>query len=143
MANSERLSALQYRDFKLFFLSQLISLSGTWMQSVAQLWLVYSLTKSPFYLGIVAAVSYLPILLFSAIGGVIADRLHKRNLLLLTSILSIIPALLLGILTHLDIITIWQVAVLAAFLGTVNAFDIPARQSFLVEMVGKKVSRMP
>lgn len=138
MANSERLSALQYRDFKLFFLSQLISLSGTWMQSVAQLWLVYSLTKSPFYLGIVAAVAYLPILLFSAIGGVIADRLLKRNLLLLTSVLSIIPALLLGILTHLDIINIWQVAVLAAFLGTVNAFDIPARQAFLVEMVGKK-----
>jgi MFS family permease len=138
MANSERLSALRYRDFKLFFLSQLISLSGTWMQSVAQLWLVYSLTKSPFYLGIVAAVSYLPILLFSAIGGVIADRFHKKNLLLLTSILSIIPALLLGILTHLDIITIWQVAILAAFLGTVNAFDIPARQAFLVEMVGKR-----
>ncbi len=138
MLRGERLSALQYRDFKLFFLSQLISLSGTWMQSVAQLWLVYSLTKSPFYLGIVAAVSYLPILLFSAIGGVIADRFLKRNLLLLTSILSVIPALLLGILTHLDIITIWQVAVLAAFLGTVNAFDIPARQSFLVEMVGKR-----
>ena len=87
MADSERLSALQYRDFKLFFLSQLISLSGTWMQSVAQLWLVYSLTKSPFYLGIVAAVAYLPILLFSAIGGVIADRLLKRNMLLLTSAL--------------------------------------------------------
>jgi MFS family permease len=138
MPNRERLSAFQYRDFKLFFLGQLISLSGTWMQSVAQLWLVYSLTKSPFYLGIVAAISYLPILLFSAIGGVIADRFLKRNLLLLTSVLSIIPALLLGILTHLDIITVWQVAILAAFLGTVNAFDIPARQAFLVEMVGKR-----
>jgi len=138
MANSERLSALRYRDFKLFFFSQLISLSGTWIQLVAQLWLVYSLTKSPFYLGIVAFVANVPILLFSAIGGVIADRFLKRNLLLLTSVLSIAPALLLGILTHLDIITVWQVAVIAAFLGTVNAFDIPARQAFLVEMVGKK-----
>jgi MFS family permease len=138
MPNRERLSAFQYRDFKLFFLGQLISLSGTWMQSVAQLWLVYSLTKSPFYLGIVAAVAYLPILLFSAIGGVIADRFLKRNLLLLTQVLSIVPALLLGILTHLDIVTVWQVALLAAFLGTVNAFDIPARQAFLVELVGKR-----
>ncbi len=138
MPDSESLSALRYRDFKLFFFSQLISLSGTWMQSAAQAWLVYSLTKSPFYLGIVAAIASLPILLFSAIGGVIADRFLKRNLLLMTQGLSIAPALLLGVLTDLDIITVWQVALLAAFLGTVNAFDIPARQSFLVEMVGKR-----
>jgi len=138
MPDREKFSAFQYRDFKLFFVGQLISLSGTWMQSVAQLWLVYSLTKSPFYLGIVAAVSYLPILLFSAAGGVIADQFLKRNLLLMTQVLSIVPALLLGILTHLDIIAVWQVAVLAAFLGTVNAFDIPARQAFLVELVGKR-----
>ena len=138
MPDSERLSALQYRDFKLFFFSQLISVSGTWMQSVAQAWLVYSLTKSPFYLGIVAAFATLPILLFSAIGGVIADRFLKRNLLLMTQVLSITPALLLGVLTDLDIITVWQVALLAAFLGTVNALDIPARQAFLVEMVGKR-----
>lgn len=138
MDNSERLSALRYRDFKFFFLSQLISLSGTWMQSVAQLWLVYSLTNSPFYLGIVSAFAYLPILFFSALGGVIADRFLKRNLLILTSVLSIVPALLLGILTHMDIITVWQIAVLASILGTINAFDIPARQAFLVEMVGKR-----
>jgi MFS family permease len=138
MPHRERFSAFQYRDFKLFFLGQLISLSGTWMQSVAQLWLVYNLTKSPFYLGIVAAVAYLPILLFAAIGGVIADRFSKRNLLIMTQVLSIVPALLLGILTHLHIITVWQVALLAAFLGTVNAFDIPARQAFLVELVGKR-----
>jgi len=138
MQREERLSALRYRDFKLFFFGQLISLSGTWMQSVAQLWLVYSLTKSPFYLGIVAAVSYVPILLFSALGGVLADRFLKKNLLLMTQVLSIIPALLLGILTHLEIISVWHVALLAAFLGTVNAFDIPARQAFLVELVGKR-----
>lgn len=138
MANNERLSALHYRDFRFFFLSQLISLSGTWMHYAAQGWLVYSLTKSPFYLGIVAAIGSLPILFFSAIGGVIADRFRKRNLLLITQGLSIIPALLLGILTHLDVITVWQIAMLAAFLGTVNAFDIPAKQAFFAEMVGKK-----
>ncbi|MEW6068463.1 MAG: MFS transporter [Nitrospirota bacterium] len=137
MANLERFSALYYRDFKIFWFGQLISLSGTWMQSVAQGWLVYSLTKSPFYLGIVAAIGSLPILLFTIIGGVVADRFLKRNLLIITQALSIIPALLLGILTDLDIITIWQVAMIAAFLGTVNAFDVPARQAFIVDIVEK------
>src|SRR3990172_8716907 len=135
MANAERFSALSYRDFRLFWFGQIISLSGTWMQSVAQGWLVYSLTKSPFYLGLVAASGSLPILLFTLAGGIAADRFRKRNLLLLTQALSILPALLLGILTDFNMITVWQVALLAAVLGTVNAFDIPARQSFLIELV--------
>src|SRR4030042_1381411 len=134
MKNSDKFSALYFRDFRLFWLGQLISLSGTWMQSVAQGWLVYSLTKSPFYLGIVAAASTLPILLFTLIGGIAADRFRKRNLIILTQVLSIIPALILGILTDLNIITVYQVIALAFFLGTVNAFDMPARQSFLAEM---------
>jgi MFS family permease len=138
MPNSGRFSALSNREFRLFWFGQIISLSGTWMQSVAQGWLVYSLTKSPFYLGLVAAAASLPILLFSLIGGVIADRFPKRNLLLLTQALSIIPALALGTLTGLGMITVWHVAVLAAFLGTINAFDIPTRQSFLFEMVGRE-----
>lgn len=137
MKNSDRFSALYYRDFRLFWFGQLISLSGTWMQSVAQGWLVYSLTKSPFYLGMVAAASTLPILLFTLIGGMVADRFRKRNLIILTQVLSIIPAMILGILTDLNIITVYQVIALAFFLGTVNAFDMPARQSFLIEMVGK------
>ena len=137
MENQEKSSALYFRDFRLFWLSQLISLSGTWMQSVAQGWLVYSLTKSPFYLGMVAAASTLPILLFTLIGGIAADRFRKRNLLIATQALSIIPALLLGILTDTGVITVYQVIFFAFFLGTVNAFDMPARQSFLVEMVGK------
>jgi len=135
--NSDRFSALYCRDFRLFWSGQLISLSGTWMQSVAQGWLVYSLTKSPFYLGIVAAASSLPILLFSLIGGIAADRFRKRNLIIVTQALSIIPALMLGIFTDLNIITVYQVVSFAFFLGTVNAFDMPARQSFMVEMVGK------
>lgn len=137
MPNSERFSALSFRDFRLFWFGQLISLSGTWMQSVAQGWLVYSLTKSPFYLGLVAAANSLPILLFTLIGGVMADRFPKRNLLLITQGLSIIPAILLGVLTSMGIATVWHVAALAFFLGTINAIDIPTRQSFLAEMVGK------
>jgi len=131
-------SAFGFRDYKLFWFGQLISLSGTWMQSVAQGWLVYSLTKSPFYLGMVAAAGSLPILLFTLGGGIAADRFRKRNLLLLTQALSILPALLLGILIDIKMAAVWQVALIAAFLGTVNAFDIPARQSFMAELVGKE-----
>lgn len=137
MGNVRRFSALHYRDFRLFWFGQLISLSGTWMQSVAQGWLVYSLTKSPFYLGLVAAAGSLPILLFTLAGGIVADRFRKRNLLLMTQALSIIPALVLGILTDINLIAVWHVALMATLLGSVNAFDIPARQAFLVEMVGK------
>ncbi len=137
MPKSDRFTALSFRDFRLFWFGQLISLSGTWMQSIAQGWLVYSLTKSPFYLGIVAAANSLPILLFTLIGGVIADRFQKRNLLLITQGLSIIPAVMLGVLTSMGIATVWHVAVLAFFLGTINAIDIPVRQSFLAEMVGR------
>lgn len=137
MTNPGRFSAFQYRDFRFFWFGQLISLSGTWMQSVAQGWLVYSLTKSPFYLGLVAACESLPIFLFTLLGGIAADRFRKRNVLLLTQTFSIIPALLLGILTDINVIAIWQVALLAAVLGTINSFDMPARQSFIFEMVGK------
>ncbi len=136
MANG-KLSAFSFRDFRLFWFGQLISLSGTWMQSVAQGWLVYSLTKSPLYLGMVAAAASFPILLFSLLGGVIADRYPKRNLLLLTQALSILPALSLGLLSSSGAVTVWHVALLAALLGTINALDIPVRQSFLAEMVGK------
>ena len=137
MTDSRRFSALYYRDFRLFWFGQIISISGTWMQSVAQGWLVYSLTKSPFYLGMVAACASLPILLFTLPAGVLADRLPKRNLLLYTQGFSVVPALILGILTSFKVITVWQVALLALLLGSINAIDIPTRQSFLVEMVGR------
>lgn len=137
MDHSGRFSAFSFRDFRLFWFGQVISLSGSWMQTVAQGWLVYSLTKSPLHLGMVAAANALPILLFSLFGGLIADRYPKRNLLLITQALSIIPAVLLGFLASSGIVTVWHVAALAAFLGTINALDIPVRQSFLAEMVGK------
>lgn len=132
----ERFSALSHRDFRLFLIGQTISLSGTWMQSVAQGWLVYSLTKSPLYLGIVAAAGALPIMILTLVGGIIADRFPKKKLLMLTQALSILPALALGILTSLGITTVWHIAAVAFFLGAINAIDIPVRQSFLIEMVG-------
>lgn len=128
-------SALYVRDFRLFWIGNIISFSGTWMQSVAQGWLIYSLTKSPFYLGLVATAASLPVLIFTLLGGVVADRLAKRKLLIVTQSLSIIPAILLAVLTDLNIITVWEIIFIAFFLGTVNAFDMPARQSFLSEMV--------
>lgn len=137
LSGAVRFSSLGFRDFRLFWTGQLISLSGTWMQSVAQAWLVYRLSQSPLQLGMVAAANSLPILLFTLWGGVLADRFRKRNILIMTQVLSIIPALLLGILTSLQVVTVWHVAMLAFFLGTVNAIDIPTRQSFLAEMVGK------
>jgi MFS family permease len=137
MTAPRRFSALYYRDFRLFWFGQIISISGTWMQSVAQGWLVYSLTKSPFYLGMVAAAASLPILFFTLPAGVLADRFPKRNLLLYTQAFSIVPALMLGILTSLKVVAVWQVALLAAVLGSINAIDIPTRQSFLAEMVGR------
>ena len=137
MTINKRFSALRERDFRLFWIGQVISLSGTWMQSVAQSWLVYSLTKSPLYLGIVASVASLPILFLALIGWMVADRYPKRNILILTQTLSVIPALMLGILTETKTVTIAHVGFLAAFLGIVNAFDVPARQAFLAEVVAR------
>jgi len=129
--------ALYRKDFRLLWIGQIISFSGTWMHSTAQGWLVYSLTKSPLYLGIVAACSSLPVMLFTLLGGVAADRFKKRNVLLVTQALSIIPAVGVGILTQMELIKVWQVMIFVFFLGTVNAFDVPARQSFFAEIVEK------
>lgn len=130
--------AINSRDFRLYMAGQIVSLTGTWMQSVAQNWLVWSITGSSFYLGIVAGASSLPMLLFTIPGGIVADRFKKRKILMITQILSIIPALLLGIFVDLKIITVFHIAFFAFMLGSVNAFDVPARQSFLIEMVGRE-----
>ena len=137
MPIDQRFSALYARDFRLFWFGQIISLSGTWMQSVAQSWLVYSLTKSPLYLGIIASVASFPILFLTLFGGMVADRYPKRNILILTQALSVVPALVLGILTYTNTVTVVHVAIWAGFLGIVNAFDIPTRQAFLAEVVEK------
>jgi MFS family permease len=133
----ESLPALSYRDFRLFWYGQMISLSGTWVQSVAQQWLVLKLTGSAFKLGLVTTVQFTPLLLLSLIGGAIADRVRKRNLLLATQVASGLLALLLGILVQTGQVRYWHVLVIAGLLGTVNAFYTPARQSFVPELVDK------
>lgn len=130
-------SALYLRNFRLFWVAQLISLSGTWMHMTAQGWLVYRLTRSPLYLGIAGAALSLPMLLFTLLGGILADRYPKRDILIVTQSLGVIPPLLMGVLTQTGVVNVWHAIAVAFMMGTVNAFDIPARQSFLVEMVGR------
>jgi MFS family permease len=130
--------ALRHRNFQLFFSGQLISLVGTWMQTVAQSWLVYRLTGSGLKLGAVGFASQIPVFLFAPIGGIIADRSDRRKTVIATQTASMWLAFILAALTLSGKIQVWHVFVLAALLGVVNAVDIPTRQSFLVDMVGKE-----
>ena len=136
-------SALKHRNFRLFWTGQFVSLIGTWMQTVAQGWLVLQLTNSAFLLGTVNAIGSLPVLLFALPGGVIADRVNKRRILLFTQTVAMILAFILAALTHLHntgviVLKVWYVVAIAAVGGTVFALDGPARQSFFIELVGKK-----
>lgn len=131
------LGALAHRNFQLFFLGQIISVTGTWMQSVALGWLVLQLTDSPFFVGLVSALGSLGVLAFTLYAGVVADRTDKRRTVVITQSLSMLQAFILAALVWTHVVTVWHVLALAAGLGIVNAFDIPTRQSFLVEMVGK------
>jgi MFS family permease len=129
--------SLRHRNFQLFFGGQLISLVGTWMQSVAESWLVYRLTGSPLLLGAIGFASQIPIFLLSPIGGAIVDRHNRHKLIIVTQTLSMTLASILATITLLGVVKVWHIFVLASLLGFVNAFDIPARQAFIVEMVGK------
>lgn len=131
-------SALKHRNFRLFWFSQLISLIGSWMQIVAQGWLVLKLTNSPFYLGLVGALAGLPVLFFSLFAGVIADRINKRAILIFTQTTMMILAFVLAFLVGSGIVRVWHVIVMASLMGVAAAFDTPTRQSFVVEMVGKE-----
>lgn len=135
---SRTLRALRHRNFQLFFAGQLISLIGTWMQSVAQSWLVYRLTGSSALLGLVSFAGQIPIFLMSPVAGYAADRMNRHRMVIATQTASMLLALALAALTLSGQVQIWQIFVLATMLGVVNAFDIPARQSFLVEMVGRE-----
>ena len=128
-------AALRHRNFRLFFVGQFISLIGTWMQRIAQAWLVLNLTHSPFLLGLVGALQWLPVLFFSLVGGVVADRVSKRSLLIVTQSAQMIQAFVLGVLVLTGRIEYWHVVVLACALGCTSAFDIPTRQAFVFEMV--------
>lgn len=131
------LRAFRHRDFRLFWSGQLVSLVGTWMQSVGQVWLVLELTGSPFKLGVISALQFGPMLFFSLLAGALADRVRKRRLLLLTQGALMLQALALAALDWTGQIQFWHVAVLAAFYGVANTLDLPARQSFVGELVGK------
>ena len=130
-------ASLAHRNFRLFFGGQLVSLVGTWMQTVAQGWLVLTLTNDPLALGIVTACQFLPVLAFGLFGGVIADALPKRPTLMVTQVVALALALTLGILVVADLVQVWMVYLLALGLGFVNAVEMPVRQSFVVEMVGR------
>jgi len=129
--------ALRHRNFQLFFSGQLISLIGTWMQNVAQSWLVYRMTGSAFLLGVVGFAGQIPVFIFAPVGGMVADRMSRQRVVIATQTTSMILAFILAALTLLRVVTVWEIIVLAASLGVVNAFDIPARQAFLGDMVGR------
>jgi MFS family permease len=127
--------ALSHRNYRLFFGGQGISLIGTWMQQIAMSWLVYHITQSAFLLGFVGFLSQIPVLLLSPFAGVLIDRWNRHRILICTQSLAMIQAFVLALLTLTGTIAIWHIIILALFLGFVNAFDMPTRQSFVVEMV--------
>lgn len=130
--------ALSYRNYRYFFFGQLVSLVGTWMQLMAQAWLVYTITNSPLKLGIVSAMQFLPTMLFSLFAGVIVDKTSKRKILIITQIASMLQAFILFALVYTGVVVYWHVVALAFFLGCTNSLDMPARQSYVIDLVGKK-----
>lgn len=132
------LRALKHRNFQLFFGGQLISVTGTWMQTVALSWLVYRLTGSSLLLGTVGFAGQIPVFLVAPLGGTMADRHNRQRIVIGTQTASMVLAFLLAALTLTGKVQVWHVLVLATSLGVANAFDVPARQAFLVDMVGKE-----
>jgi MFS family permease len=130
------LGVFRHRNFRLFFAGQLVSLMGTWMQTVAQAWLVYSLTHSPLFLGLTAFASQVTVFFLAPFGGMVADRVDRRRLLLLTQAASMVQALVLAALTLTGVVKVWEIVALAFGLGLINAFDMPTRQAMLLDMVG-------
>jgi MFS family permease len=129
--------ALSHRNFRLFFIGQGISLIGTWMQNVGEGWLILTLTNSPFYVGLTSALSSLGVLCFSLYAGVIADRTDKRRFIVFMQIAFMLEAFAVAILVWTHVVAVWQILLLATLLGIASAFDIPMRQSFIIDMVGK------
>ncbi len=131
-------SALRHRDFRRFLSGQFVSLCGTWIQTVAQGWLVLQLTDSAFAVGLVTSLGSLPILLLTLYGGVVADRVDKRRLVLLLQSLMLLDALTLGVLTQLHLVTVHWVMGLAVFFGILTAFEVPTRQALTAEIVARE-----
>ncbi len=130
--------SLRSRNYRLYFFGQIVSLTGTWMQSVGQAWLVLKLTGSGLALGVVTALQFLPVLLAGPWGGVVADRFDKRTVIITTQIALAVLALALGILTATGAVTLWMVYALAVAVGVVTLVDMPTRQAFTMEMVGRE-----
>jgi MFS family permease len=131
-------SSLSVPNYRLYFIGQIVSMSGTWIQSVAQMWLVYQLTKSGVALGVVTALQFTPVLVAGMWGGIVADRFDKRKILIATQSVAALLAALLGILTALELVELWMIYVLAFALGCVSVIEVPTRQSFVIEMVGEE-----
>src|SRR5580698_5697022 len=132
------LRAFRHRNYRLFFAGQLVSLMGTWMQSVAQGWLVYTLTHSPLLLGLTSFCAQVPVFFVAPFGGTISDRVDRRRLLIVTQGLSLLQAAILATLTLAHLVQVWEIIALAFTMGVINAFDIPTRQAFTIEMVGRE-----
>ena len=135
---STRFRALQHRNFQLFIAGQLVSLIGTWMQSTAQLWLVYRLTHSAALLGVFGFANQIPILLLASVGGYVGDRYNRHRGVIWTQAAAMILAFALAALTLTHVVQVWHLVFIAFLVGIVNAFDVPIRQSFMVQMVGKE-----
>ncbi|HET7092172.1 MAG TPA: MFS transporter, partial [Thermomicrobiales bacterium] len=129
-------AAFRHRNYRLYFSGQLISITGTWIQTLAQSWLILSLTTSPLMLGLVSVCQFAPVLILGLIGGVAADRFPKRSVLVVTQSLFGLVSAAIAILIWTHTIQLWHVFALALLLGVVSAFDMPTRQAFVVEMVG-------
>ncbi len=130
--------AFRHRNYRLFFGGQLISLIGTWMQSVAQAWLILTLTGNAFMLGLVSAIQWLPVLVLGLFGGIVADALPKRQTLIATQVVMMALAAILGLLVLTGVVQVWMILLIAFLLGIANAVDMPVRQAFAVEMVGRE-----
>ena len=135
---SNRFRALKHRNFQLFFAGQLVSLIGTWMQSTAQLWLIYRMTNSPALLGIFGFASQIPILFLASVGGYVGDRYNRHRGVIWTQTAALVLAFVLAALTLLGVVRVWEIVLIAFLAGIANAFDVPIRQAFLVQMVGKE-----
>lgn len=131
-------ASLRHHNFRLYWTGQLVSLIGTWIQQVALSWLVLNMTDSAFLLGTVSAIGSAPILILSLPGGVAADRVSKKKLLITTQAIMMLLAFTLAFLTHFQYLKIWHIILLSALSGSVFAFDAPARQAYTVELVGRK-----
>ena len=138
LATSDGMSPFRHRNYRLFFIGQAISLVGTWMQQVAQAWLVLQLTHDPIWLGIVAAAQFIPVMVLGLFAGVAADALPKRRVLLWTQVAMMLLAAILAVLVISGVVQVWMILALAFLLGIANAVDMPVRQSFAIELVGRE-----